>query len=116
MTLRIKLSELPGPPDAPRFVGEDHGGVPISMFLVKARPGSGPRLHRHPYPEVFVLDAGQAEFQIGDDHLTAEPGDILIAPAGAPHRFTSLGDQQLRLTAIHTAPEMDTEWLTSSDT
>ena len=40
-------------------------------------------------------------------------GDIVIAPAGAAHRFTSVGDEQLRLTAIHTASTMDTEWLTA---
>jgi quercetin dioxygenase-like cupin family protein len=111
MTLLITPSQLPGPPDGRRFVGDDHGGVPVSMFLVDASPGSGPELHRHPYPEIFVLAAGQAEFEVGDVHLMASSGDILIAPAGVPHRFTSIGDEQLRLTAIHTASAMDTEWL-----
>ncbi len=59
------------------------------------------------------MDAGQAEFQIGNVRVTATAGDILIAPAGVPHCFTGSGTQQLRLTAIHTASAMDTEWLTS---
>ena len=50
----IRPSELPGPPGGRSFVGADHGGVPISLFLVDVRPGSGPGLHRHPYPEIFV--------------------------------------------------------------
>jgi mannose-6-phosphate isomerase-like protein (cupin superfamily) len=37
----------------------------------------------------------------------------VIAPAGSAHRFTSIGNEQLRLTAIHTAATMDTEWLTA---
>jgi mannose-6-phosphate isomerase-like protein (cupin superfamily) len=109
----IKPSELPGPPAARYFIGADHGGLPVSLFRVDAPPGSGPALHRHPYPEIFVLDAGQADFEVDDSQLTVGAGDILIAPAGAAHRFTSTGADQLRLTAIHTAPAMATQWLAS---
>jgi mannose-6-phosphate isomerase-like protein (cupin superfamily) len=113
MALIIKSNQLPGPSEGRRFIGADHGGVPISMFLVNARSGSGPELHRHPYAEIFVLDAGRAEFQIGDAHVEARSGDVLIAPAGVPHRFTTVGSEPLRLTAIHTASVMDTEWLST---
>jgi mannose-6-phosphate isomerase-like protein (cupin superfamily) len=115
MSRLIRASELPGPPDGRRFIGADHGSVPISLFLVDARLGSGPQLHRHPYSEIFVVEGGRAEFQVGDTHLRAIAGDILIAPAGAPHRFTSIGNTRLRLTAIHTASAMDTEWLAVED-
>ncbi len=109
----IRPSELPGPPGRRSFIGADHGGVPISLFLVDGPPGFGPKLHRHPYPEIFVVDTGQADFQVGDSLLTAHAGDILIAPAGTAHRFTSIGEGRLRLTAIHTASTMKTEWLAS---
>ncbi len=109
----IRPSELPGPSEGLSLVGADHGGLPISLFLVHVPPGSGPKLHRHPYTEVFVVDTGQADFQVGDSHLTAHAGDVLIAPASAAHRFTSTGEDQLRLTAIHTASIMQTEWLAS---
>ena len=109
--LRITRSDLPGPPEAHRFIGAQHGGVPISLFLVDDGPGAGPLLHRHPYAEVFVVHAGKAGFEIDELRLTATAGDILIAPAMSAHRFTNTGEAQLRLTAIHTAPEMDTKWL-----
>lgn len=114
MTLLIKSSELAGPPEGRRFVGAEHGDVPVSLFLVEAGPGSGPELHRHPYPEVFVLANGRAEFEVGGARLVAGAGDIVIAPAGAPHRFTSIGTDRLQLTAIHTASEMETDWLSTS--
>ncbi len=85
--------------------------MPISLFLVDDRPGAGPLLHRHPYPEVFIVHAGQADFEIDGTRLVATAGDILIAHAGTAHRFTNTGDERLRITAIHTAPTMDTEWL-----
>ena len=112
-SLRISHDDLPGPPGAHRFIGAEHGGLPISLFLVDDRPGEGPRLHRHPYAEVFVVHAGQARFEIDDLGLTATAGDILIAPAMSAHRFTNAGESRLRVTAIHTAPDMETEWLQS---
>ena len=110
-SLHIGHSDLAGPPEAHRFIGAQHGGLPISMFLVDNQPGAGPLLHRHPYAEVFVVHSGEARFEIDDLQLTATAGDILIAPAMSAHRFTNTGEAQLRVTAIHTASEMDTEWL-----
>ena len=69
-------------------------------------------LHSHPYPEVFVLHAGRATFEVDQIEITAVPGDIVIAPAEAPHQFANTGGEELRLTAIHPASEMSTEWLT----
>ncbi|HUA49052.1 MAG TPA: cupin domain-containing protein [Solirubrobacteraceae bacterium] len=111
MPLRISHDDLPGPPDARRFIGAHHGGLPISLFLLDDPPGAGPLLHRHLYAEVFVVHAGEARFEIDGSRLTATGGDILIAPAMSAHRFTNTGEAQLRITAIHTAPEMETEWL-----
>ncbi len=115
-SLRISGDELLGPPEAHRFIGAHHGGLPISLFLVDDQPGAGPLLHRHPYAEVFVVHAGEARFEIDDLRLTATAGDILIAPAMSAHRFTNSGEGRLRVTAIHTAPDMDTEWLQPTTT
>jgi mannose-6-phosphate isomerase-like protein (cupin superfamily) len=113
--LHIGQADLPGSPSARVFVGADHGEVPISMFLVDDLPGSGPLLHRHPYPELFVVHAGRADFQIDDVRLVAGAGDLLIAPTGSAHRFTSTGDERLHLTAIHPRSRMSTEWLDPSN-
>jgi mannose-6-phosphate isomerase-like protein (cupin superfamily) len=107
----IKRHGLPGSPEARQFIGAEHGDLPISLFLVDDRPGAGPKLHRHPYPELFIVHAGEAEFEIDGTRLIATAGDILIAPARTAHRFTNAGNEQLCLTAIHTAPNMNTEWL-----
>ena len=62
------------------------------------------------------MEAGQANFLIDDTEIAGTPGDILVAPAGSAHRFISEGTGRLRLTAIHTASTMDTEWLEAADT
>ncbi len=38
-------------------------------------------------------------------------GKIVVAPADTPHRFTNTGADSLRLTAIHPANEIVTDWL-----
>lgn len=107
----VPSGTLPGSESADVFHGRDHGNVPISMFLVHNRPGEGPELHRHPYAEVFVVHSGQARFELDDATLTAGAGDIVIAPAGAAHRFTNAGAGELSMTCIHAAAEMESAWL-----
>ena len=97
------------------FVGAEHGDAPISIILVHCRPGIGPKLHRHPYPEVFVVEAGEATFQIGDEWLIVGGGHVVVSPAGEAHGFTNSGTDELRLTSIHVAGQFNTEWLAGPD-
>ena len=67
--IHFGADELGGPGDARVFTGADHGDLPISLFMIDGRPGSGPALHRHPYPELFVVHAGRAEFQVDGERV-----------------------------------------------
>lgn len=111
----IELKDLPHTEHAHEFVGADYGDVPVSLILVHSAPGAGPKLHLHPYPEVFVIESGQATFQVGDDRILATGGQIVIGPAGIPHGFTNTGTGELRLMAIHTAAQFNTEWMSEPD-
>jgi quercetin dioxygenase-like cupin family protein len=111
----MEFDDLPQTEHAHEFVGAEHGEVPFSIILVRAAPGAGPRLHRHPYPEVFVVESGQAEFQLGDDTMVVRGGQLVVGPANVPHGFTNTGTGPLRLIAIHGAEAFDTEWLTGPD-
>lgn len=90
--------------------GADHGAT-ISLILDDSEPGHGPRLHRHPYDETWVVQEGNLTFQLGDTPHQAGPGDIVIAPPGTPHKFTNNGPGQSRLVCVHANPTMVTEWL-----
>jgi mannose-6-phosphate isomerase-like protein (cupin superfamily) len=89
--------------------------VTFSVILVHSRPGVGPKVHRHPYPEVFVVESGEATFRLGEDSLVVAGGHLVVAPSGVAHGFTNTGDGELRLTAIHGAGRFDTEWLEGDD-
>lgn len=78
----IALDDLPHTRHSHEFVGAEHGDVPFSIILVHSGPGVGPKLHQHPYGEVFVVESGQATFQLGDDTIVVEEGhDGPLEPA-----------------------------------
>jgi mannose-6-phosphate isomerase-like protein (cupin superfamily) len=90
--------------------GADHGAT-ISLILDHSDPGQGPRLHRHPYDETWVVHEGSLTFQLGEARLEVGPGDIVIAPAGVAHKFTNTGPRRSDMVCIHANPTMSTEWL-----
>ena len=111
----IALDDLEHTRHAHEFVGADHGDVPFSLILVHSRPGVGPKLHRHPYPEVFVIESGQATFRIGETTAVVEAGHVVVSSPGEAHGFVNSGTGELRLVAIHGAGRFDTEWLEGVD-
>jgi quercetin dioxygenase-like cupin family protein len=106
----INARDLPGSDRARRFEGVDHG-ADVSFFVIDGPPGHVVELHRHPYQEVFVVHAGRVRFTAGDATLDAVAGDVVVVPAGAPHGFANTGQERLRMTGIHVAAAMQTEWL-----
>lgn len=88
-----------------RFEGKSIGTGVTVLFFSNERIGAGPVLHRHPYDEVFIVRQGHARFTIGDEMIEAQAGDILLAPAGTPHKFENLGPGRLETTDIHVSPE-----------
>jgi mannose-6-phosphate isomerase-like protein (cupin superfamily) len=109
----VNVSDLPAG-EGSRSVsleGSEVGGVDLSIIFVDLDPGRGPRLHRHAYPEVFVIQEGRAVYTAGDETREVGPGDVIAVPAGVAHKFESSGEVPLRQLSLHLAPEMVTEWL-----
>jgi mannose-6-phosphate isomerase-like protein (cupin superfamily) len=48
---------------------------------------------------------------VGDDTTEATGGQIVIAAAGAPHKFVNSGARRARHVDIHASRRMITEWL-----
>src|SRR5215207_3600986 len=45
-----------------------------TLMVVDAPPGGGPKLHRHPYEEVFIVQEGTATFTAGDETVEVKSG------------------------------------------
>jgi mannose-6-phosphate isomerase-like protein (cupin superfamily) len=87
------------------------GRANISIILESTtQAGVGPRLHRHPYAETFIIRRGSATFTVGTEQLEAHAGQILVVPANTPHKFAT-GPDGYEAVHIHANARFVTEWL-----
>ena len=113
--LIVPFQDLEPTEHSNEFVGAEHGEIPFSIIVVHSQPGVGPKLHRHPYAEVFVVESGVATFRLGDDEVVVGGGHVVVGPPNIAHGFTNSGDGELRLIAIHGSSRFNTEWLAGHD-
>ena len=96
------------------FEGYKHGATSVSLHLTDGiAPGEGPRLHRHPYEEVFVVHEGQATYTVGDTTLEVKAGQVVLMPAGMPHKLINSRKGPLQQTSVHPSPHWIEELLES---
>ncbi|MGW4526780.1 cupin domain-containing protein [Amycolatopsis sp. NPDC004378] len=97
--------------DSENFEGRDVGsGISVIRESTDV-VGSGPRLHRHPYAETFVIIRGRARFTVDGEERDGAAGDVLVVPAGVPHKFAVLGPGVYEAVHIHENDHFVTEWL-----
>jgi quercetin dioxygenase-like cupin family protein len=99
MATVIPIEALRRSPTAALFEGRDE--APVSIFITEYARGRAPDPHFHPYPEVFVVLDGTAEFTAGDERLTVTGGHVVVVPARTPHGFKGAGDDTLRVVSVH---------------
>ena len=100
----INLEQLPFVGMSYEFVGETQE-APFSAYIVEARPGQGPPLHKHPYVEVAFTLEGCATITVGDEEREIKAGGIAVIPADTPHRFVNSGNTLLRQIDVHASPK-----------
>ena len=111
MTIVIDKLDLPSSEIGWEFQGAQYADTNVSFLIIDAPPGSGPALHSHPYEEIFIVQEGQATLTVGDATIKAIGGQIVIVPAGVPHKFVNSGSGPLRQLDIHASRSMITTWL-----
>ena len=103
----INIGSLP----SSLYEGAKHGPSTVSIILSESPPGDGPRLHRHPYDETWIVEQGRVHVWIGEESVEVSTGDIAVAPPNTPHKFKNVGQDLARLVCIHGSPTAVTEWL-----
>ena len=87
------------------------GSTEVSfIFSEITEPGQGPRLHTHDYDEVQIVRRGRAVFTLDGEEIEAGEGDIVVIPAGVPHKVRSVGDLT-DVVSVHLTGRMVAEWL-----
>jgi mannose-6-phosphate isomerase-like protein (cupin superfamily) len=91
--------------------GEATGGAYV-FFDELTDPGGGPPLHVHEREdEAFFILEGRFEFRVGEQTVTAGPGDFLLAPRGVPHTFRNVGSSPARKLALAWPAGLDRAFL-----
>ena len=68
----------------------------ILLGLNCLEPGQGDRAHTHDDEDKFYyVIEGRGEFTVGDETLTAGPGQAVVAPAGVTHGVNNRGAERL---------------------
>jgi quercetin dioxygenase-like cupin family protein len=99
----ITSQELPFVGMSHEFIGEKQD-APFSAYIVAAKPGQGPPLHRHPYVEVAFTVEGSATITVAGETREVKAGAIVVIPANTPHRFVNSGETTLRQIDVHASP------------
>jgi mannose-6-phosphate isomerase-like protein (cupin superfamily) len=92
------------------FQGYLYNDTDVSFIWVDLPPGGGPRLHRHPYAEVLIIQEGHGTYTLEETTITAQAGQILLVPPQVPHKFINSGDGPLRQIDIRLHKHFITEW------
>jgi len=92
------------------FEGHLYGSGVTIIFTLTGQ-GEGPELHKYPYTETFVSRQGEVLFTVGDRQIRARAGQIIIAPADTPHKFTNGGTGLVEMIDIHASDKIINEWL-----
>ena len=109
--LLLRRDDLPYDGNVYEFEGSQYKDTEISFIWVDMPPGGNVRLHKHPYKEIFIIQEGMATFTVGLSTLEAQAGQIIIVPAGVPHKFRNDSDRQLKQIDIHLNKDFITMWL-----
>lgn len=92
----------------------EHGLGAFSVAMSDNPPGQGAIEHRHPCGEVFVVHGGRGIYTVGEEVIVAEPGDVVVVPAGIWHSFRSDGETRLRHVAVFDSGQIDIEFRPTS--
>jgi len=83
------------------FEGKAFGTNASVMFFSADAVGKGPKLHQHPYDEIFIVRSGDAKFTVGEQEFHVTAGQIVFGPANVPHKYQSTGTAPLEMIDIH---------------
>lgn len=107
----VSIDELKGDLKNFDFEGYMHGDTDLSFIGLNLPPKEGPRLHKHAYGEIIIIQEGQGTYTVGSTTREAQAGQILIIPPDSPHKFFNSGAGPLRQIDIHLSNKFLTEWL-----
>ena len=84
--------------------GAPTGASALTVFEQWCTPGRGAPRHWHDVEELLTVLSGVAELEIDGECVLASEGCSALIPAGARHGFTNMGEGDLHMLAVLSAP------------
>lgn len=80
---------------AQRLLDHTSGARTCTVSCIKTPPrgGSPEGMHVHDVDQVFYVLSGTMSLEIAGERFEAEPGTLVIFPAGVPHRNWNAGSE-----------------------
>jgi quercetin dioxygenase-like cupin family protein len=104
----VTATELPPPRVLLR--SEESDGR-IGLIEVVIPPGAkGPPLHTHEFDESFYVLEGELTFRLGDELITAGPGELAFALGGVRHTLANRSDKPARFLIVCTPAGFEREF------
>jgi quercetin dioxygenase-like cupin family protein len=89
----------------------EHSHGQVSMIESTMPAGAkGPPLHLHDFDEAFYVLAGELTFQLGDELITAGPGELAFALRGVPHTLANRSNLSARFVIVCTPAGFEREF------
>ena len=77
------------------LLDRDSGATSCSVNCIKTPPGEGSPagMHTHAVDQLFYILSGTMSLEIAGQAYTADPGTLVVFPAGVPHRNWNRGSE-----------------------
>ncbi len=98
----LRLQSGPGRDLIFKVTGDETGGA-LDYFIVEVAPHGGPPLHvHHSQTETIHVLSGRFKVRVGDEEAILEKGGFAFMPAGLPHAFLNLTDEDAEIIIVFT--------------
>ena len=90
--------------------GEETGGHVSVTEIVVPPHSAGPPLHTHDFDEAFYLLENELIFQVDEDLVTRDAGDLVFAPRNVAHALANHSDAPARYLLVCTPAGFERHW------
>lgn len=98
MSIVKKIAEHTGQREGKHFKATLFEGEHVMVGVNCLEPGQAQPIHDHARADkVYIVTAGEGLFTVGEETVSAGPGEAVFAPAGVPHGVENRGSERLTI-------------------
>lgn len=89
-----------------RMIDRAQGSSAVALYVAEVEPGPGPSWHIHEFDQFYYVLDGTLAVDIANRHYDVTPHQLLVIPAGVPHRnWNASSEPERHLAMLIPEPE-----------